>query len=835
MSVYMDVTEQHKAAEEQRQSIATLRVIEAQLTLLVEASSALLASPDSAHVLRTILRLAQQFISAEAYAVWRKKSDGWHLIASAGLSDGYERSIRPNDPAASTMPGRPILIEDVETSDFVRHRLGQYRKEGIRALLAIPLHIRGEVGGTIGFYYRSPRTFDVAEQRIAEALGNLAAAALGTAELYDRQAELRSAAEAAERRSSFLASVGEVLASSLDYETTLASVAKLAVPHFADWCSVDIAEADGSLRCLALEHVDPEKIRFAADFRRRYPPSEDQMSRIVFRTGSSVLVPDISESMLAESARDPEHLRLLRTVGLKSVICAPMRIHGRTLGVITFVTSDSGRGYVSTDLAMAEEIARRAAVAVENARLFKEVSESEERFRRFYDSNMIGVAFWHVDGYITAANDAYLRVMGARREQLQHEGRIRWSSHTPVEYSSVDEQVLQECREFGASATYEKEYVRPDGTRIPVLIAAAFISGSPNDGVAFVLDITDRKRLERQFRGLADAAVQITGASSVEEVLRIASEQARALTEASRASATLSTTTEEADLTVPLKNRSGKTIGAVRVFKESPGEIADSDRAILIQLAEMASIAIENVTLNHFLLQSNEDLRRANEDLNQFAYSASHDLQEPLRMISIYTQLLSRRFGSELDAEAHKFMRYTLDGAQRMEILLRDLLAYTQAVNIRGLPERPVASRQALDRALANLQPLISSSQATINIGDLPPVRAFEVHLVQLFQNLIGNALKYRSAEPPRIDVDARRASPESMWLFRVRDNGIGIDARYHSQIFGLFKRLHSAAEYPGTGIGLAICQKILERYGGTIWVESNQGKGSTFHFTLPV
>jgi hypothetical protein len=127
---------------------------------------------------------------------------------------------------------------------------------------------------------------------------------------------------------------------------------------------------------------------------------------------------------------------------------------------------------------------------------------------------------------------------------LEDEGRIRWSSHTPVEYNSVDEQVLRECREFGASATYEKEYVRPDGTRIPVLIAAAFISGSPNDGVAFVLDITDRKRLERQFRGLADAAVQVTGASSVEEVLRIASEHARSLTEASRASATLSTTTE---------------------------------------------------------------------------------------------------------------------------------------------------------------------------------------------------------------------------------------------------------------------------------------------------
>ena len=194
----------------------------------------------------------------------------------------------------------------------------------------------------------------------------------------------------------------------------------------------------------------------------------------------------------------------------------------------------------------------------------------------------------------------------------------------------------------------------------------------------------------------------------------------------------------------------GKTIGAVRVFKESPGRLLDSDRAILIQLAEMASIAIENVTLNDFLLQSNEDLRRANEDLNQFAYSASHDLQEPLRMISIYTQLLSGNADAELDAEAHKFMRYTLEGAQRMEILLRDLLAYTQA------DEHPRTScnvRWIARKALDVLSPICSRSFAAAGrpstSATFRRVRAFEAHLVQLFQNLIGNAIKYRSASLP--------------------------------------------------------------------------------------
>jgi light-regulated signal transduction histidine kinase (bacteriophytochrome) len=264
------------------------------------------------------------------------------------------------------------------------------------------------------------------------------------------------------------------------------------------------------------------------------------------------------------------------------------------------------------------------------------------------------------------------------------------------------------------------------------------------------------------------------------------------------------------------------------------GEFTESDRAILLQLAETASIAIENTELTASLLRSNEDLRCANEDLNQFAYSASHDLQEPLRMIAIYTQLLSRRSGPLLDEEAHTFMGYTLDGTRRLEALLRDLLAYTQAVNIRGLPDQYADASVALDKALANLQTAIDGTNATIRRETLPPVRAFEVHLVQLFQNLVGNALKYRGPEEPVIEIEAHRDADGKFLLFSVRDNGIGIPREYHTQVFGLFKRLYGAHEYPGTGIGLAICQRVVERYGGRIWVDSEMGRGSTFFFTLP-
>ena len=252
-----------------------------------------------------------------------------------------------------------------------------------------------------------------------------------------------------------------------------------------------------------------------------------------------------------------------------------------------------------------------------------------------------------------------------------------------------------------------------------------------------LLDITERKHLEQQFRGVAEAGVELSGANAVEEVLRIAESRAGSLIGANASSARLSNETAPAEsdsLAVPLKDRTGHSIGLVQLSQKNSGEFSDSDRAILIQLAEMASVAIENISLNSFLVRSNEELRRANEDLNQFAYSASHDLQEPLRMIAIYTQLLSRRCGSQLDPEAHKFVRYTVDGAQRMEMLLRDLLAYTQAVNIRGVPDRPTESNGALQSALANLQSVIADTNAVIRVTDLPKVRVYDAHLVQLFR-----------------------------------------------------------------------------------------------------
>jgi PAS domain S-box-containing protein len=224
------------------------------------------------------------------------------------------------------------------------------------------------------------------------------------------------------------------------------------------------------------------------------------------------------------------------------------------------------------------------------------------------------------------------------------------------------------------------------------------------------------------------------------------------------------------------------------------------------------------------------ELSRSNEELQQFAYVASHDLQEPLRMISSYTQLLERRYGDKLDANAREFMDFIVDGAARMKQLIEDLLAYSR-VGTRGRDFQPTSSEDALAKALANLRAAQEASAAVVTHDKLPEVLADGAQLTQVFQNLIGNAMKFRGGEAPRIHVSAQ--TRDEVWVFEVRDNGIGLDPQYADRIFMMFQRLHNKAEYPGTGIGLAICKKIVERHGGRIWVESTPGRGSTFGFTL--
>ena len=242
------------------------------------------------------------------------------------------------------------------------------------------------------------------------------------------------------------------------------------------------------------------------------------------------------------------------------------------------------------------------------------------------------------------------------------------------------------------------------------------------------------------------------------------------------------------------------------------------------------SLELRVVERTHELRQSNEALRQSNEDLNQFAYAASHDLQEPLRMVALYSEILRQKYDGQLDSEADSFISSIITGARRMEMLLKDLLAYSQVGSAAG-PSQEVDCNIIMQEVLLNLNAAITENQAEITWDKLPVIQAHPIRIVQLFQNLVGNAIKYRRDEPPRIHASAERDGDR--WLFVVQDNGIGIKPEYAKQVFGVFKRLHGR-DYPGTGIGLAICQRIVERYDGRIWVDSEPGVGSRFCFWLP-
>lgn len=358
--------------------------------------------------------------------------------------------------------------------------------------------------------------------------------------------------------------------------------------------------------------------------------------------------------------------------------------------------------------------------------------KATRQLQRLVESNIIGIAVAN-EARVLDANDVYLNFLGRSRQELQS-GSIRWLASAPEDSARTDLAALSELRERGVCTPYEKEYVRADGTRVPVLVGAAALPDSPElTWIGFIVDLTAQKSLERELRS------------------------------------------------------------------------------------------------------SNQQLMRANQDLEQFAYSASHDLREPLRNVTIYSEILTRRYSGRLDDQADKFLQIILDGTHRMSNLITDLLEYTRSGSLTDERIEPVDAEAVLGQVRKNLAGVIEENQASVTHDTLPVVLVRPIHMQQLLQNLIGNSIKYRKdSEPPRVHVTAARQG--DFWRFAVTDNGVGIAPEYHDKIFGLFKRLHSNNQkYSGTGIGLALCHRIVERYNGSIWVDSAPGVGSTFHFTLPV
>lgn len=354
--------------------------------MLLQASASLLAQPDLRTVLDRILTLSRKLIDADAYAVWRldEKNTNWRVLASRGLSPAYLEMSSIPASGVPELTAQPIVASDVHQLPLLEHRRRGYEAEGIRSLVALPLRLRGRIAGTITFYFHHPRQLRTAELQVAELLANLAATGISTAELYEDQVRLREEAEAQRRRAAFLAQASAVLGASLDFNHTLQRVAELAVPEVADWCAAFVTSGQGTVERVAVAHRDPARIALASEFHSKYPPNPGTGSAIAraIESGEPQFFPEITQEWLREKVRDPERLRLVLQLDMHSVLVVPMLSRDRALGALVLVMAESRRTLAPADLELAQALAVRAAAAIDNSRLFRQVEQQLEEHAR---------------------------------------------------------------------------------------------------------------------------------------------------------------------------------------------------------------------------------------------------------------------------------------------------------------------------------------------------------------------------------------------------------------------------------------------------------------------
>jgi PAS domain S-box-containing protein len=480
------------------------------------------------------------------------------------------------------------------------------------------------------------------------------------------------------------------------------------------------------------------------------------------------------------------------------------------------------------------------------------LQESERKYRMLVDGvKDYAILMLGPQGEIRSWNPGAERMTGCTWEEVAGQNFSRFFSADDVNLGRPGE-ILRKTAESGQ---YEEQgmRVRKDGTRYQIrttFTASRDPAGNLRGFSVISRDLTENKESETKYRGLLEAApdaMVVVNQGGEIVLLNVQAEKQfgyrRDELLGQKVTNIIPIGFAERLIADDLRSAEDASAQQIGTGIELIAERKDgSEFPIEIMLSPLQSpegtlvtAAIRDISVRKaaavVLLQKVDELNRSNEELGQFAYIASHDLQEPLRMVASYTQLLSRRYKGKLDADADEFIAFAVDGASRMQRLIQDLLAYSR-VGTKGRELLETSSEDALQQALTNLRGAIEESSAVVTHDPLPPVMADDMQLTQLFQNLVGNAIKYQKSGVPRVHISAARNGGKQ-WDFAVKDNGLGIDPQYFERIFGMFQRLHKRDEFAGTGIGLAICKKIVERHGGHIWVESKQGQGSTFRFAL--
>lgn len=534
---------------------------------------------------------------------------------------------------------------------------------------------------------------------------------------------------------------------------------------------------------------------------------------------------------------------------INSFLGVPLKQSGKIIGMVSLGNKENG--YNEKDKEDIETLSVAFVEALMRKRMEYELGESEKKYHSLYSSMSEGVAIHEiiydshqkaVDYLITDVNPAYEEITGLKRSEVVGRKASELYGTKKPPYIEIYAPVAE-----GGEPTDFETYFKPMDKEFRISVV------SPDKGkfATFFEDITQRRKAEKARSDLAsivensdDAIVgrDLQGVitswnKGAERIYGFSAEDVMG----KDISILLPENVPNDTLPVMEKIRKGKKIfhhetkrlrkdGKIIDVSLTTSPIKDNNGKV-IGASTIARDISRRKKMEKELKETLKKLRRSNAELEQFAYVASHDLQEPLRMISSFLQLLKRRYEDQLDSDAHEFIDFAVDGAVRMQDLITDLLVYSR-VTTKGKEFKDVKMEEVLDQVRMNLKLSIEENETVITHDPLPVITADYPQMVQLLQNLIGNAIKYRSEENPRIHVTAQTGNH---WLFAVEDNGIGMDLKYADRIFMIFKRLHTTDQYEGTGIGLAITKRIVERHGGHIWVESELGAGSTFYFTIPI
>ncbi|NKE72211.1 PAS domain S-box protein [Candidatus Manganitrophus noduliformans] len=728
------------------------------------------------------------------------------------------------------------------------------------ACTGVPIHANGQVVGAIGI--GTPVADGHPERMILTS---------HTAYVIEQELMHRQTASQAE---SIKAEAMMLLSNSLDYKTILSIIARLVVPRLADWCIIDMVEENQLIVRCAVAHADPSKSTLAHDLRHQsLNPDVPYGAPRVTRTGRSELYPEISDLAKKEGASDERHFRLIQQMNAISGMVVPIPGRGRVMGAITFISAESGRRYNRVDLALAEDLARRAGLAIENAQLYRAAQEeiaerkrtqealrrSEERFRQVSESGIVSLAFFDLTGRITDANDAFLKMIDFTREELL-EGKVRWDQLTPPEWMERTRQAVQEFKTRGRCTPYEKEYFRKDGTRFWGLFGGAMLE-SGAEGVAFVVDITERKRAEaalrnsrEQLQAILDNTTAVVYLMSIDHRFMMVNRQFERLFDLKKA---------EVD---------GKSIDdlfpkeVADAFRANNENVLEAEHALEFEeevplvdgvhvylsmkvplfdqtgkpyaICGISSDITDRKRMEETLRQKTREAEEASRAKSQFVSIISHELRTPLNAIIGYSGLLKRPEFTERPGKRSEMNDRIYYNAHILLELINNLLN----LNRMEAGQMPVEAEtvflaDVVGGIVENLRPMGEEKGlkvAFINEDGPLPIHSDSKKIEQIVTNLISNAIKFTDHGAVTVRLSDRSA--EQRAVIEVSDTGIGIGEGDLPRLFEPFYQADPSdtRSYEGTGLGLSIVKKFTELLGGTVRVASTLGAGATFTLSLP-